>query len=293
MAHSGHAHDHHDCAHTQRGPARALAVAVGNTNTSFRALTEEYIDSPCDDIPTPDLHRRPGVVWKWLEHTAQANADTAVLLGGVVPQALDAFERHLRARTKLKVMRFRKQLPCPISIKPKPAKNVGDDRLLAALDALCFLGHHPWVIVDSGTALTVNSVRALKGARVGSFEGGLIMPGEALAFKALAQGTAQLPDLSAKRYGTRDKLPLVGENTADAIRAGVRWQQIHAALELAKAQAERLGKGARVLLTGGGLASLYPYALTALKRYKPEVSSEAVPNGLLAAWIIWNERRKA
>ncbi|MCZ7649106.1 MAG: type III pantothenate kinase [Planctomycetota bacterium] len=279
-----HPHDHTHCEHARRPPATALALAVGNTNTAVRALAEDWIDSPCGPLPTNELARRPAAAWRWIEHVAQVQKETEVVLGGVVPKALDALEKLLRKRGGPRVWRFRRNLPCPLKIAPKPARAVGDDRLLAALATLSFGDSHPWVIVDCGTAITVNAFRPAKRGNLGTFEGGLIFPGERLALEALARGTAQLPELAPWPEDTRRKPPALGKNTAEAIRAGVRRMVQHAIAAVARDQAKLLGRGTRILLTGGGIEPLAKDLQKELKAYKPHLYHEAVPDGLLTAW---------
>jgi len=164
-----------------------------------------------------------------------------------------------------------------LRVVPSPAWSVGKDRLCAALGALTLCGgppalrsHNPhspstpgcgedfatpaknksstaWVVVDSGTALTINVVlpsprsgiwgrqpiRVLcwrqcnddlfwmhtccwllrfteAWPEVGVFEGGLIMPGEGLMLRSLSSGTAQLPSLTYWPLSTA--IPLVGKS---------------------------------------------------------------------------------
>ena len=105
-----------------------------------------------------------------------------------------------------KLWRFHKQLPdkalllCPLDIKPVPSQSVGEDRLAACLGALALSPDAAWVVVDCGTALTLNVVNpidrntALRHSTsallegLGTFEGGLILPGERLMLNSLFTG---------------------------------------------------------------------------------------------------------
>jgi len=128
-------------------------------------------------------------------------------------------------------------------------ERVGRDRLHAAAGALGLLGRS-CVVVDAGTALTVDALR-VSGA-MGSFLGGAIAPGPALLARALATGTARLPEV-APRPGAR----ALGRVTEEAIEAGIVIGFRGAAERLVEelARAAELAE-APVVLTGGASAFL-------------------------------------
>jgi pantothenate kinase type III len=92
-------------------------------------------------------------------------------------------------------------------------ERVGTDRLYAARGACERVGGS-CLVVDAGTAVTVDAVRVAAGAR--HFLGGAIAPGPALAAWSLAEGTATLP-----RVVPRVGAAALGTVTEDAIQAGV------------------------------------------------------------------------
>lgn len=88
---------------------------------------------------------------------------------------------------------------------------LGADRMANAAAAYKLFGG-PIAVIDCGTAINTEVVDA-----DGCFRGGVILPGRALARRALANGTAQLPQLKKG-----DEMPpILGCNTAEAIAAGV------------------------------------------------------------------------
>ena len=90
------------------------------------------------------------------------------------------------------------------------------DRLAAAVAANRLHQNCPAVVVDAGTAITVDSV-----AVDGVFQGGIIMPGMRMMLRSLATGTDLLPLIEA---GFSDAIPdVIGRSTEDAIRSGVFW----------------------------------------------------------------------
>ena len=136
----------------------------------------------------------------------------------------------------------------PLSIRVDEPRRVGIDRLLNAV-AVNELrsANHSAVIVDSGTATTVDVVSA-----DGAFEGGAILPGLALSAKALNEYTALLPLVSVPELGQATPEP-IGRNTRAAIRSGLFWGQLGAVKELIERQ---VGSDTEIFVTGGGGALL-------------------------------------
>jgi type III pantothenate kinase len=144
----------------------------------------------------------------------------------------------------------------PISTALLRPDQTGPDRLIAAWAAALLHGR-PVIVVDLGTATTVDAVDA-----DGFFLGGAILPGLGLAASALAEGTARLPrvelDLPAEA---------IGADTTAALQSGIVIGHVGAVRELAmRMQAHLVPAGAaagharskpvvRVVVTGGHAAA--------------------------------------
>ena len=117
----------------------------------------------------------------------------------------------------------------PISTALVRPDTTGPDRLLAAWAASALYGS-PVIVVDLGTATTVDAVDA-----DGFFQGGAILPGLALAADALAEGTSRLPrvELGLPREA-------IGADTTSAIQSGIVIGHIGAVRELATRMHERM-----------------------------------------------------
>jgi len=152
--------------------------------------------------------------------------------------------------------------------------SVGSDRLYAALGAAAALGRS-CLVVDAGTALTVDALLVSGGAR--AFLGGAIAPGPTLLAEALAAGTARLPRIEP-HTGAR----ALGRSTADALQGGVVVGFRGAARELVEELAREAGfSDAPVVLTGGARRFLLePQPFTAREL---RVDEELVHRGLLVA----------
>jgi type III pantothenate kinase len=138
----------------------------------------------------------------------------------------------------------------PLAVQVESPQRVGIDRLLNAVAANRIRPvDRPAVIVDSGTATTVDLVSA-----GGAFEGGAILPGLSLAALSLHQYTALLPLITAEELTGAVPEPL-GRSTRAALQSGIFWGQVGAVKELIA----RLVAGCHaepVLLLAGGASQL-------------------------------------
>lgn len=115
----------------------------------------------------------------------------------------------------------------PLTIDVEEPRKVGIDRLLNAVAANVIRdAGRAAVIVDSGTATTVDYVTS-----AGGFAGGAILPGFELSARALHHYTALLPLVSIEELAGSAHEP-VGQNTRKAIHSGLYWGQVGATREL-------------------------------------------------------------
>ena len=130
---------------------------------------------------------------------------------------------------------------------------VGIDRLLNAVGVNRLRDPtKPAIVVDVGTAVTVDLVAA-----DGAFEGGAIMPGVSLAADALHSATASLPRIDAS--GFRQPVSVVGKNTERAIASGLHWGAVGAIGELIARMAPTGNDVAQLFVTGGGAEAIVPH----------------------------------
>lgn len=135
-------------------------------------------------------------------------------------------------------------------------KTVGIDRLVAAYAAVSLqqAKDTPLIIVDAGTAVTIDVVSSGSTGDGHRFEGGLIFPGAAACLGVLNSATADLPDvaLSSERLNKSDSVKgIIGTETDMAIANGVRLSQSHAVGGIVASLKQHL-PSAQVWVTGGG-----------------------------------------
>ncbi len=178
-----------------------LAIDIGNSSAKA-ALFEQgrIVDTFRTERPDRNyfetlLDSHPGV--------------RAAIIGsaaGVYPE----LEDYLRERVG-KCLRFDHTVPVPIANRYGTPETLGVDRLAAAVGAAGFYPGRNVLIIDFGTAITIDLVSAK-----GEFLGGNISPGVRTRFRSLHDYTQQLPlrDLT-------EETSLLGQNSFNAIESGV------------------------------------------------------------------------
>lgn len=147
----------------------------------------------------------------------------------------------------------------PLRIDVHQPQVVGIDRLVGGWAAWRRVADDV-AVVDAGSAVTVDLVE-----RDGVFRGGAILPGLGLQYRALAAGTAALPQLNAAQTVEPEATPAdrfvgPGRDTAEAIRLGVMTGIVAGITRLADIY--RTASGRRdplaMVLTGGDAVRLAP-----------------------------------
>jgi pantothenate kinase type III len=138
----------------------------------------------------------------------------------------------------------------PVAIHVDEPARVGIDRLLAAVAAnrLRTPGRAA-IVVDLGTAITVDLVEA-----DGAFAGGAILPGIGMAGRALADQTDALPHIVLEHSATPPSP--VGKSTKAAIEAGLYWGAVGAVGELVAQLSKNLPMQPDIFITGGAGRSI-------------------------------------
>lgn len=186
---------------------------------------------------------------------------------------------------------------CPMTTRLPNPERLGIDRLLAAWEASRLAPGESCVVIDAGSAITVDCV-----SPQGEFLGGAILPGVALQFESLGRGTDALPTLdhTVSADGPAPDLGIPATDTASAIRAGV-WlgtasaidgliqQSIRATQPPAAATGKRAASHAcQVFLTGGDSGRL-----SSLLNHPHRLHDNLVLEALLDDAILLDRRQPA
>jgi type III pantothenate kinase len=178
-----------------------LVFDIGNTHTKTGLFERDnLLESHRLETITPDA----------LKQMLKKYSPRAVLVSSVGKNERSLFET---VRQDLETLIFLDHtLPMPLKISYATPETLGHDRIAAAAGARKLLPGAPLLIMDLGTAITIDLVTAN-----GEFRGGNISPGLLTRFKALHDHTARLP-LVRKNAG----FPDFGTDTQSAITAGVQ-----------------------------------------------------------------------
>ena len=152
------------------------------------------------------------------------------------------------------------------------ASTLGADRI-ANLAALACSTKLPALIIDCGTAVTIEVLDLNK-----VFRGGQIAPGRFLLRKSLADYTAQLPFLQVDDT----KAETFGWNTCDAIRLGTDFGLIGAVKEFIIQTKKELGVSDCQVFVTGGDADILIKNIEGLKA----VSVDFTLKGIAAIWEL-------
>lgn len=221
-----------------------LAVDVGNSQTHLgvfngRALAHEW-RAFTDPRRTADELALLFGQFLELADLSFSRQITGVVMSSVVP----------RATKNLREMTYKYFGFAPVVVEPKTKSGidvtaytnpVGADRLANAVGA-----HDRWpdedvVVVDFGTAITVDAISA-----DGKFLGGAIAPGVEAAATALYASTALIAPVELK--GPEVAL---GTNTSKGVEAGVVFGVAALADGLVERIVAEVGGAAHVVATGG------------------------------------------
>jgi type III pantothenate kinase len=160
-------------------------------------------------------------------------------------------------------------------------QEVGADRLVTAFAARAACQAHTLIVVDFGTATTLDCVQG------NSYLGGLICPGVLSSARALATGTAKLPHISLEIGQTDPADGLhIGRSTTESLNQGI----LHGFAALVEGLAARLAAtlgvglgaapGAARLIATGGFATTIARICPAID----EVREDLLLDGLFLAW---------
>jgi len=251
-----------------------LAIDVGNTETVIGLFSlGPGDDPPAGSRPAPPVPPEPaGLTHHWrLSTVAERTPDEHALLlsellnldGMDVDEVVTGMavtSSVPRVTTALRQMAGRWfDVPCVVlepgvrsgmPILYDNPKEVGADRIADAVGAYDLYGG-PCIVVDMGTATTVEAISAK-----GEYLGGAIVPGVAISLEALYQQAAAL-----RRVELVEPRSVIGRSTVESIESGTLYGFAGLVDALARRFMEELGPST-VVATGGFSSLIAPYSDT-------------------------------
>jgi type III pantothenate kinase len=244
----------------------AVAITLGNSRAAATILSDGVLGA-VRRAPVENLAELRDVLVRACSDCG--GAALPIVVASVNPPALERLRQLLTDMSLPLPEVAGKDFPVPLRTDVREPEQVGVDRLLSALAAYR-RANGACVVVDFGTAITVNSV-----SREGVFLGGAILPGLGMMARALAGETALLPEITVPE--TADG---IGKSTEEAIAAGLLHGTTGAVANLVIVAGMTVGEDAAVLLTGGDAERIAAY----LPSDCQEVCPDLVLEGLAIAY---------
>jgi type III pantothenate kinase len=190
------------------------------------------------------------------------------ILASVVPALVPVMEGLCLKLFGLPVMLVGPGLDLGLSVATRDPLEVGADRLVNAVAARARWSG-PLVVLDFGTATTVDAVSAR-----GEYLGGAIAPGVLISAEALASRTAKLPRIEMERPARA-----IGRSTIESMRSGIYHGTVGQVRELLGQVARELGGKPTVVATGG-LSRWLPLKELGIHHSEPDLTLQ----GLCLIW---------
>jgi type III pantothenate kinase len=220
-----------------------IVVDIGNTHTAFGLFEGDNLrfdwrvetrSERTADEHAAILH---GVFQ--LEHLDMGQVDAAII-SSVVPPATLPMERLFARYFKVTPLVVGPGMKTGMPVLYENPRDVGSDRIV---DAVAAYARWPQgaIVVDFGTATTLNVITAR-----GEYAGGVILPGLLISADALYRSTAKLPRVEIARPKS-----VVGTNTVASIQSGMVFGYAGMVDALVNRIRTEIAYTPRVVATGG------------------------------------------
>lgn len=217
---------------------RILAISVGNTSLFVGRFAEARCVAAFR-LASAELARLPQRAGKAFE---------AVAVCSVVPALTPDVLRLVRRVWGIEARVLTAEAEHGLKIGYRRPRELGADRVAAALGVAEKFPGKKAIVVDCGTATTVTALRG-----DGTILGGAILPGLALWPEALAARTAQLPRVAPGRPRAA-----LGRSTREGIASGSFFGHAGAIREVvARVRAEAFGRAKALVVGTGGNAARF------------------------------------
>lgn len=183
------------------GYKKFLAVDQGNSLLKLTLLEDGELREVCR-LASEAFDDVFSVVERW-----RPDCGAFCSVGKIDPRMVESLRIALDGRLLI----LSRSTRLPIGIDYATPSTLGLDRVALAAGASGLYKGEALMVVDAGTAVTLDVVDTKP-----TFRGGRISPGVRLRFESLHSHTSALPMLEAE-----GPLPLIGDSTSTSIRSGV------------------------------------------------------------------------
>ncbi len=222
-----------------------LAVDIGNTQTHLGVfkrdeLIHEWRVSTDPSRTADELALMFGQFLS-LADLSFSSQITGVVISSVVPSSTQALREMTERYFGFPAVVVEPGTKTGIAILTDNPREVGADRIANAVGAHELYPGQPVIVVDFGTAITVDAVSAK-----GEYLGGAIAPGIDTAASALFDSTAQI-----RRVELTAPPSVIGKTTVTSVQSGLMYGTAALVDGLVDSVTEELDGDARVIATGG------------------------------------------
>ena len=231
-----------------------LCVDIGNSRVKVAVFAgaSAKMSTPHGTLSLADDADARSQFDVWLDALAFDRGSLPCWIASVQSTTCKEFVEHLQKRDDIARTHVLTWQDFPMKLCVDHPEQVGVDRLAAALAARHLVDDiRSVIVVDLGTAITIDRVSA-----TGEFEGGAILPGIDLAAQALHTSTDALPHIELSREFAPSPLPC--KSTEAAITAGLYWGAIGGIREIVGRLSEIEGPEPALFITGGAAAAVAP-----------------------------------
>jgi type III pantothenate kinase len=222
-----------------------LAVDIGNTQTQLGVFRGEKLAhqwrASTDQTRTADELALMFGEFLSLADLSFSRQITGVAISSVVPKATQELREMTDRYFGFPAVVVEPGTKTGIAIKTDNPREVGADRIANAVAAHSMFDGDPVIVVDFGTAITVDAVTG-----EGEYIGGAIAPGVETAAAALFNSTAQI-----RRVELMAPPAAIGKSTITSVQSGVVYGTAALVDGLVERVRDELGDSARVIATGG------------------------------------------
>lgn len=239
-----------------------LAADIGNTQTHLGVFDRERLQHEwrLSTVPTRTADELALIFGEFLSlaDLSFSRQITGVVISSVVPRATQELREMTRRYFGFPAVVVEPGVKTGIAVLTDNPREVGADRVANAVAAHDLYPDKPVVIVDFGTAITVDAV-----SERGEYLGGAIAPGVDTAASALFRSTAQLGRVELIAPATA-----IGKTTVAAVQAGIMYGTAALVDGLVARVTDELGGSAGAIATGGFGPVILPHCHT-IERYEP------------------------
>ena len=222
-----------------------LAVDIGNTQTHIGVFDKDELihewRASTEARRTADELALMFGQFLSLAGLSFSKAVTGVSICSVVPRATQELREMAQRYFGFPALVVEPGIKTGMPVLTDNPREVGADRISNAVAAHSIYEGEPVVIVDFGTAITVDAV-----SERGEYLGGAIAPGIDTAATALFSSTAQI-----KRVELVAPPEVIGKNTVMAVQSGIIYGTAAMVDGMVGSVTKELGGDARAIATGG------------------------------------------